>query len=166
MTFDFDQLRFCRHERSVAPLIFNIKARGWAQCILWLKLSYKEVYEVCFLALPALSDKRACKKYCFPKFLNLLRCAIRAKRQRINKIQANSWYSSTPYAYGWYIARYTVHIYRLSGSNRAYHGVDVVKKLSFWFVDRAFRLEYCSTYRSTIIGELLFLSSCGKPRSG
>ena len=35
----FDPLQFFRHERSVAPSIFNIKERGLAQCILWLKLS-------------------------------------------------------------------------------------------------------------------------------
>ena len=44
----FVPLQFCRHERSVAPSILNIKARGLAQCILWLKLSYNEVYEVSF----------------------------------------------------------------------------------------------------------------------
>ena len=47
----------------MAPSIFNIKAQGLAQCILWSKLSQDEVYAVCFEALMALSDGRACKKY-------------------------------------------------------------------------------------------------------
>ena len=32
-------LRFIRQEWSVAPSIFNIKARGLAHCLYWIKLS-------------------------------------------------------------------------------------------------------------------------------
>ena len=32
----------------VAPSIFNIKARGLAHCLHWMKLNYYEVYEVHF----------------------------------------------------------------------------------------------------------------------
>ena len=49
----------CRNflkERSLAPSIFNIKARGLAHCLHWIKLIENEVYEVHFKALAALSD--------------------------------------------------------------------------------------------------------------
>ena len=62
--------------------------------------------------------------------------------QKLNKTKTRHWYSSIPYAYGWYIACYIVHIYRLSGSIGAYHCIGMVKKSSFWFVDRGFRPQY------------------------
>ena len=47
----FVPLRLSRQELSVAPSIFNIKARGLAHCLYFLKLSLDEVYEVCFYAI-------------------------------------------------------------------------------------------------------------------
>ena len=43
--------QFSKHEWSVAPSIFNIKARGTAHCLYLLKLILNEVYEECFHAI-------------------------------------------------------------------------------------------------------------------
>ena len=55
-------VRFIRQEWSVAPSIFNIKARGLAHCLYQLKLSLDKVYEVYFHAIQTVSNGRACKK--------------------------------------------------------------------------------------------------------
>ena len=58
-------LRFIRQERSVAPSISNIKARGLAHCLYSLKLSLYKVYWLYFNDNMALSDGRTCKNYFF-----------------------------------------------------------------------------------------------------
>ena len=59
----FAPLRFIRQEWSVAQSIFNIKARGLAHCLLWVKLGKNDPYGVDFNDNMALSDGRTCKKY-------------------------------------------------------------------------------------------------------
>ena len=54
---------FNKQEWSVAPSIFNIKARGLAHCVLWVKLSLYEVYDVLFHAV-WLIPKRCATKLC------------------------------------------------------------------------------------------------------
>ena len=49
----------------------------------------------------ALSDGRACKKYVSGNSDKIVVPLIWAKSQKINQIQAHSWYSSWPYAYRW-----------------------------------------------------------------
>ena len=97
------------------------------------------------------------------------RCSLQVQEKswKINtiQVQASNWYSSTPHVYGCYNAPYTVHIYPVSGSIGAYYCIIMVKKLRFWFVDPGLRPQYQLKYRSTIIGDLLFLSSLRKPRS-
>ena len=56
---------FYKQEWSVAPSIFNIKARGLAHCLRWKKLSGDEVYWLYFNGSMTLSDGRARIKYFF-----------------------------------------------------------------------------------------------------
>ena len=78
----------------------------------------------------------------------------------MNGIQAHSWYNSCLYAYRWDFDRYTVHIYRLSGSNRAYHGADDGLKTEFSICGTQVRTEYWPKYRSKNIGQFLLLFIC------
>ena len=52
------QRRNVLKEWSVAPSIFNIKTRGLAHCLHWMKLSQYEQYVVYFHGSMALSDDR------------------------------------------------------------------------------------------------------------
>ena len=58
----FAPLRFIRQEWSVAPSIFNIKARGLAHCLYWIKLGLNEVYEVSLHAMRASNNDRHAKQ--------------------------------------------------------------------------------------------------------
>ena len=58
----------------------------------------------------------ACKKYIFRNSDKIRVPLIRAKLQKINQIQAHSWYSSWLYDYRWNANWYTIRIYRLSAS--------------------------------------------------
>ena len=54
---------FYKQEWSVAPSIFNIKARGLAHCLYWVKLSLDEVYEVVFHAVRTSNNDRHTKRF-------------------------------------------------------------------------------------------------------
>ena len=87
---------------------------------------------------------------------------LQAKRQRINKIQAIRWHNSTPYVYGWYIACYMVHIYCLSGSNRAYHGANDGLKIKFFIHGTQMRrIENREPYKSGYGGKNWFTRRVG-----
>ena len=60
--FDFDQLWCFRVEWSVAPWIIDIKAQGLAHCLLWVELSYYEVYKVSFHTVWKIPKHRFPKK--------------------------------------------------------------------------------------------------------
>ena len=54
----FHSLRLFSLQRSGAPSIFNIKARGLAHCLLWVKLGLEKAYVRGLLSITALSDDR------------------------------------------------------------------------------------------------------------
>ena len=56
---------FCSTEMewSAAPSIFNIKARGLAHCLLWIKLGLDEVYEMAFHAMRASNNDRHTQRF-------------------------------------------------------------------------------------------------------
>ena len=64
----FVPLRFSRHERSVAPSKFNIKAQGLAHYLRWVKLGLDKVYWLYFNDNMVLSNGRTCKKYLSAKY--------------------------------------------------------------------------------------------------
>ena len=65
-------------EWSVAPSIFNIKARGLAHCLLWVKLGLEDAYVRGLLSVTvtALSDGRACKQYYYYYFSKLQKVRV------------------------------------------------------------------------------------------
>ena len=75
----FAPLQFSRQKWSVAPSIFNILEQGLGHCILWVKL----MYVLYFYGSMALSDGRACKKYCFGNIDTI----TGASRREINQIK-------------------------------------------------------------------------------
>ena len=53
---------FCQ-KRSIAPSIFNIKARGLAHCVLWVKLGLDEVYDVALHAVQTSNNDGHTKRF-------------------------------------------------------------------------------------------------------